>query len=209
MQTVHFQSMPDPSFDFLILTTQRSGSHMLASALNSHPSISCEGEITSRGVSTDDSVIEPSAGETRGAILMYNRWHTPGKFPASKIIHLVRNPCNTAQSRVANEQSKKLKGREHRAHYWKKVTREFEIGRKVLRETENDIKNEIYRMRKEIQRTSHMEISYEELTGNTSITQVPQESADRISAFLGVPVAPLIVDLVKPDTIYVVTKELK
>lgn len=177
---------------------------MLASALNSHPSISCRGEI-----SVDDDVVEPSGGETKGAILMYNRWHTPGKFPASKIIHLVRDPHNTAQSRVANIQNKKLKGREHRAHYREKVTREFEIGRKVLRETENDIKNEIYLMRKEIQRTSHMEISYEELTGNTSITRVPQEIADRISAFLGVPAATLIVDLVKPDTIYVVTKDLE
>ena len=192
--------MFEKTLDFVILTTQRSGSHMLSSALNSHPNISCEGELGVR-----DEVVPPSEGEVKGAILMYNRWHTLGKrFSATKIIHLVRNPVNTAKSRLANSQDKKENKGKHKAHYRKKASREFELNGKRLKEVKAHIVTEIRRMRATIQPILHIEGSSEELTGDASVAQLPQEVSDRLTAFLEVSSAPLTTDLVKPDTSYIV-----
>ncbi len=99
-------------FDFLIVCQQRSGSHMLASALNGHPNISCSGELD-----IVDTLIVPSDGECKGAILMYNRWKAFGtRYTANKLIHLVRDPEALAYSRMANSQSKKKLRAEHQAH---------------------------------------------------------------------------------------------
>lgn len=195
-----FQVMSPKIYDFFILTAQRSGSHMLASALNSHPSISCEGEL-----GRPDDVIKSSKGEVKGAILMYRHWHMFGdQFTARKILHLVRDPYNIARSRLANEQDKKQKKWEHEAHFREKVSREFELDGKMLGEVRDAVKDETRRIRNDLRQTLHMEVSYEELTGDVSVTEIPQEVSDKLTSFLEVPSASLSTDLVKPDTTYTV-----
>lgn len=106
-------------YNFLILTAQRSGSHMLGSALNSHPNISCGGEL-----GRSDDVIKPSEGEVKGAILMYRHWDLfEVEFTARKVIHLVRDPYNIALSRLANEYDKWLNKWKHEAHFRKSQQR--------------------------------------------------------------------------------------
>lgn len=85
------------SFDFLIFCMQRSGSHVLAALLDSHPEIVCLGEI---GTPIHNTKIEPSAsgvgepvsGKVSGAILKYNRFPILKKnlIHCPKLIHLVR-----------------------------------------------------------------------------------------------------------------------
>ena len=192
--------MVEQEFDFLIVCTQRSGSHMLASALNGHPNISCSGELNIK-----DTFIVPSDGEGKGAILMYSRWNSfETRYTADKLIHLVRDPESVAYSRLANSQSKKRLRAEHRAHFREKVDREFEINPKRLKELKAHARARTNRMRKELSGLDHIEVSYEELTDNTSVTTLNKASANRLTRFLGVPEMELVVtDLVKPNTTYI------
>ena len=190
--------MIERSFDFLILTTQRSGSHMLASTLNSHPDISCEGEV-----GREDAVIVASPGSISGAILMYSGWRTFGKrFEASKIIHLTRNPANTAKSRLANSQDKKKGKSRLGAHFFEAVDREVTISEKRAGEVEADIRSSINRMRLAIDDIPHIEVSYEDLTGDASVTEIAVDVSRRLTSFLEVSHAKLTTTLVKPNTVY-------
>ena len=185
-------------FDFLIVCTQRSGSHLLASALNSHPDISCRGELREK-----DRLIKPSQEGLRGAILMYNRCPAFGTtYTADKLIHLVRDPKNTAKSRLANSIDKKEKGNEHSAHFLEIVDREFELNGKRLKGVSAAIRNDIRRAKKWLKGHPHLEISYEELTGNCSVSTIRPEISARLTDFLGLPKATLSTDLVKPNTTY-------
>ncbi len=191
--------MIEQEFDFLIICTQRSGSHMLASALNSHPNISCSGEL-----SLKDTLIPPSDGECKGAILMYNRMGASEiRYATDKVIHLVRDPESVAHSRLANSQDKKTPGKEHRAHFQEKIDREFEISAKNAKALTAQVRADINRTRKMLSGLNHIEVSYEELTDNVSVTTLNRTSADRLTRFLGVSEMDLVVtDLVKPNTTY-------
>jgi hypothetical protein len=172
---------------------------MLASALNGHPNISCSGELN-----IEDTFIVPSGGECKGAILMYNRWSSfETQYTANKLIHLVRDPETVSCSRMANSQSKKKLCTEHRAHFRASVDREFEISAEKLKEMTTYAKAINNRMRKKLSGLDHIEVSYEELTGNVSVTTINRASANRLTKFLGVPEMDLVVtDLVKPNTPY-------
>lgn len=74
----------------------------------------------------------------------------------------------------------------------------------MLREVRDEVKEETRIIRNDLHRTLHIEVSYEELTGDASIVQLPQEVSDSLTSFLEVPSAALTTDLVKPDTSYVV-----
>lgn len=197
--------MAEKTLDFLILATQRSGSHMLASALNSHPDISCQGEIARK-----DEVIEASEGNVTGAILMYNNWRAFGRrFEAGKIIHLVRDAKSTSWSRLANSIDKKLEKQDHRAHFREKVERSFEINAKRAREVEAAISAEVNRMRAKLKETGirRMEVKYEELTcGGLSVSRIDPIVSRCLTSFLGVDPAELSTDLVKPDTTYILVE---
>lgn len=178
---------------------------MLASALNSHPDISCEGEV-----GREDDVITASTGTISGAILMYNRWRTFGKrFEACKIVHLTRNPVNTAKSRLANSQDSKRGANRHGAHFFEATDREFSISEKRAGEVEASIRSDIKRMRIAIADIPHVEVSYEELTGDTSVTEIAAGVSGRLIDFLGASPAKLSTNLVKPTTIYTLRGEKK
>lgn len=186
-------------FDFIIVCSQRSGSHMLASALNSHPNISCSGELL-----ISDTLITPSDGECKGAILMYNRWAAfETQYTANKLIHLVRDPESVAYSRMANSQDKKKLRAKHRAHFTENIDRKFDIRPSKLRNLKAHTKTLINKMRKKLSDLDHIEVSYEELTDNLSVTEINRASANRLTKFLGVPEMDLVVpDLIKPNTTY-------
>jgi len=102
-------------FDFVIFGQARSGTHLIATLLNSHPEIACEGEVPitgfrdpHRGYSTVSwDIIKASAGSLppkgriRGCICHYihqqvfinQEGYRPGLW-----VHLVRNPIDNARS---------------------------------------------------------------------------------------------------------------
>lgn len=189
-------------FDFIILCTQRTGSHMLASALNAHPDISCCGELRPK------DIVVPSSGDVTGAILMYSNWRDFGvRVSASKIIHLVRDPDNTAKSRLVNNKDKEEQKKKHKAHFLEKVDRGFEIDVKQVGDLSGSIRKKVKRARGWIRDIPHIEVTYEELTENVSVSQLPTEVAKRITDFLGLSYAPLITELVKPNTTYTLLGE--
>ena len=80
--------------DFIILTVPRSGSHMLASALDSHPDICCIGEVGKRPLY---DWLGTSGGEIKGGIVdVPCRWQIT---PEHKVICLTRDPAEIARSK--------------------------------------------------------------------------------------------------------------
>lgn len=93
---------------FVILAFQRSGTHMLASLLNSHPDLTCYDEV----------LLQPSSfttlgrkryselGEREGCIIMYSHAlrlspEEMNKLKQAKIIHLARNDIKSHAQSIA------------------------------------------------------------------------------------------------------------
>lgn len=163
--------------DFAILSLPGAGSHMLASALDSHPQISCSGE-TGLNYSWLGT-----AGEISGHII---RPHQTEQVPVTtKLIVLLRDPKGAMLSRAA---------RVGRYHYLEPITisnPDVSYAESYLqhyREMDEEIKDIA-------QQYPHIVISYESITGNDDIREIPERQAKCICAFLGVRYQPL-----KPKT---------
>lgn len=87
---------------FFIVAHQRSGTHYLASLLNSHPDLTCYDEIRRVPVATMYEIKQiDELGDNEGAIVMYNQLPPPPKdriMEESKILHLTRDLEDTARS---------------------------------------------------------------------------------------------------------------
>lgn len=164
-------------YDFVILSKGRSGTHMLASFLNSHSMISCEGEFGK----IDKKIQITKRGRVHGAIFMYN----VGKFsqlrPRLKVIHLVRDPFDNAVSFARQQIRLRMRqaGRDDLpgAEFVPKT-----VGRlaRQVKEQQDNVRERLGA------RFSWVEVTFEEITEGKEAYMMPEPVSRRLCAFLGV-----------------------
>lgn len=91
--------------NFIIFSTQRSGTHMLQSALNNHSQISCVGEVKINWKKNMDKLDET---KITGCIVQLSQREDIRKLKPNKIIYLKRNPQDIAKSQIGMKKSKEL-----------------------------------------------------------------------------------------------------
>lgn len=175
-------------FDFVIFTPGRAGSHLLATLLNSHPEIMCEGEF-----GKDDSLIDRSrlSGVLHGCILAFGQRNMLFKLNPSRVIYMTRSPVLGAESYAKNvsRYRARIAGLEYDPN--PKITDNARLS--TTRKLEN-----IHKASCKILKTfNYLEVSYEELTDNKSISWMPMFLCNRVCDFLGVGRMSLWTDLVK------------
>ena len=181
---------------FVILTTQRSGSHLLSSLLNSHPDLTCYGEIVNNEIKPIEEMEE---GE--GVIYHYNQFFNLSKarkeiVRSSKILHLIRNDMDKlVRSRLVSGKYKDKLGakshyrRKETIHYPEFTDEEVERAKRcILKERKNALL--------ELWDTEMFTLSYEMLTGDKSIKKLTNKP---ILRFLGVAPMTLETTLTKPN----------
>lgn len=162
---------------FVILTCQRSGSHMVSSALNSHPEIHCVGEVDN---------IDP-LNNVYGEIKHYNQDPDLDKY--DRIIHLIRDPESVAMSR----QSQRISHEPHNLGDQKHETHELD-GEQVKKEAQH-IKEIQDEMRLRVENLDHLEVNYEDIVEN---------GYDNILDYLEVDIIPLKSGYKKLNRTYVI-----
>ena len=191
--------------DFAIVCHQRSGSHLLATALNSHPDIDCQGELLQL-IKTPAKSYAPVAAKTsaklRGAIIMYNQLRIAaelGLMPG-KIIHLLRNPAETARSIVLNAASNAIQG-DHSPHSLraKPAFRSADLVAdpdEILR-YEDEVRTRQDEQLRSLP-TPRLDIWYDDICGGRDVESLEASAAERILNFLGAePVVALTTPLAK------------
>ncbi len=131
---------------------------------------------------------------------MYNQWErAQAGWTFSRLIHLLRDPHDTALSVVRNIKSKKTLGAAHRAH-----TREgqqpppvFSVAQEEVAARERQIREAQARFTELLVSTTHLVVTYEELTSNRSRSDIPEDVGRRILDFLDVPYRRVVTKLVK------------
>jgi len=157
---------------------------MLASALNSHPDVICEGEYEKNTIPD-----LKSSALVRGVIVMYNRLDAIEREKIDRMIHLVRNPENNAvsfcrqqkrlqakRSGMGTDEINKRFGLKWRLSSWALKTQAARI-----REQQVEIRSWIDDLPVE-----SIELSYDELTRGEEVDRFPEEIDLQICSFLGV-----------------------
>ncbi|MBT9288968.1 sulfotransferase [Prosthecodimorpha staleyi] len=192
-----------PRFDFVLLCLQRSGSHMLGSALGRHPRVAFHGEF---GPLRRRGAYVPVPGKLNFAAVMYNQTEEAAALgvdlSALPIIHLVRDLRAVAVSNLRSALSRRELGRAHRAHFrdpgaipaqMKYMPPEDEIRDWMARHA-----GDFARLQPLIGANPRiLTIDYAELTGSGDVREILPEPTERICRFLGVEPAPLPVSIVK------------
>lgn len=185
-------------YDFIIITHQRCGSHLLATALNSHPDIACEGE-------QGDKVIKEISGRFRGMIWMCNRYYKERKIPmADKYIYLIRNPENVAVSSMMNGISRRTNPN-HTAHFHgKEKTEHYILSQRQINKRIYHVKCLINGFVKRLKShgINYLTVKYEDLTKNKEVKQIEESETKRILNFLEVDYQPLTTNLKKSRRTY-------
>jgi glycosyltransferase involved in cell wall biosynthesis/cytochrome c556 len=181
--------------DFAIVCHVRSGSHLLATAINSHPEIHCQGELLH--VLTEPhkayaAVCDIATGVVNGAIIMYEQWELLRALSIipSKIIHLTRDARQTALSFIRNNEHLSAYGARHNPHAWRNACeplemRDYPVDEKQLAERTALVRQSQHASSSFLPK-SRLEVTYEELCGNHDVDTIEQTAADRIVEFLGV-----------------------
>lgn len=158
--------------DFYILALPRSGSHMLASALDSHPDICCAGEIWRSKPLYD--WLGSAAGRICGAIATFG----PGGFElpsTAKIICLTRNTPDRVKS---------YKNRD--GLHWMEPTvlpaKEVVLDEATLAAREQYAKDLLLFAEK----SQRIVLDYDEITGGKDIREIPEAIGRQLCDFLGV-----------------------
>jgi hypothetical protein len=156
--------------DFYILTFPRTGSHMLASALDSHPDINCVGEVW-----RDKPLYDwlGSGGKVNGGIIQPSQARS---LPEStKMICLTRNPQDIAIS------------------YLSKKKTLHAMGPSLLPATElpscdlvGEQESRQLFLRESAKRYPHIVVDYNEITNGQDIREIPESIGRHICKFLNV-----------------------
>jgi hypothetical protein len=168
------------TYDFVIFCQGRSGSHLLATALDSHPEVACDGE------NEGDSVIKPHASKKanvlRGRIVTYQQAKHLDLIKPTKIIYLVRDPFYCALSMVRNITKR-----------WEDDLLPIHMLEKWYRQTKEQQDSFRYQLSERacLDNTSVLEMSYSELTaGGHAVRAIPSTVTRKICRFLGIRVYP-------------------
>jgi hypothetical protein len=160
-------------YDFVIFAQGRSGTHMLATALDSHLDLSVDGE------NEGDSIISPhafsSSGVLRGRIVTYQQKTQLFDIRPGRIIHLKRDPFYVAVSMVRNI-----------TKAWDSRTLPVKMVEKWYRKTKSDHQFWDNYLPLEFGDDRLLTIWYKQLTGGREIDVLPQEMSRRLCRFLGV-----------------------
>lgn len=208
-------SEPASRPDLVILSHQRSGTHLLATALASHPCIRTRGEFllplaralrsgAPRPADPGLRVAAAQPGFLDASIVMYNQLdlfqRLFGPLRAGKVVHLVRDPLMVARSALQNRADRALYGEGARAHYRKAETppRPAPLPAGQLGPVRTRVAAEQARHREELRgHPGLLEVSYEELTDGREVGELPPAVAARLLAFAGVETAVLYTSLRK------------
>ena len=182
--------------DFSIVSHVRSGSHLLATAMNSHPQICCQGELLQVLMEPHKSyapIVAIADGTINGGIIMYEHWHLAQALGlvGSKSIHLTRNPGNVALSYIRNNEHLRMYGARHNPHVWRNSSavaamRHFPVDEALLVERTKQVENAQKKFRMLVPPAA-IEVTYEELCSDRDVHSLDQTAANRISEFLQVP----------------------
>lgn len=181
--------------DFAIVCHQRSGSHLVQSCLNTHPDIHCFGELIDK-----KGLQPPPKRKVAGGIVMYSQWERlEGQVKIQRFLHLIRNPRDTAFSLARNEKDKAVRGSTHRAHYrqGEALPPLYEVSVEEVSAWEERVKKYQAHFKGVLAQRETLTLTYENLTDNSPIEQLPEREAERLLHFLGVPYAPLSTTLAK------------
>jgi hypothetical protein len=179
-----------------IVCLPRSGSHMLASCLASHPLVGSFGEFVGRTqpvpFPTDPVVV---------GIIMYKHWERAlaDGVEIARVIHLIRDPHPTALSYLRNQAHRRIEGAAHRAHarQGEPPLRQHPIDLSELDEMTGSMAAQQAEFRRRLQVRDVLEVRYEALTGGRSISVLPADEARRILTWLRLPYARLHTRYVK------------
>jgi hypothetical protein len=195
--------------DLLLLSHPRSGTHFLAASLESHPKLHSRGECF-LGLKCPASETEKinenikkfifvnKPDKINIAIVMYRDVNILenlcGPLADFRVIHLLRSPDCVARSIVQAKANKKLYGKKHKMHY--KINEEVPPNNFVEFDNLEEIKAKIKKCQKEFckrlkSHTNVLTVSYEELTGNRQVNQIPEDFARRLLTFLNLEYYPL------------------
>lgn len=162
---------------FCILTYPRTGSHMLASALDSHPDIQCKGEV---GMEKYPELMGAHEARVQGCIVQNFQLKQVDVRAFDKIIVLLRDTSVRTEYRGVHFLEPTTVNRSIRdASMEKPVVDHYPIlAAAMLRE--------------------NLILSYEKITGNCDIREIPDPFMRQICSFLGVDPHPLRPIFYKP-----------
>lgn len=171
-----------PELDFMIIGIARSGTHMLASALNSHPDIVCFGEYEKAVPLHYDwlgGVVK--AGHMVGALM-----HNPAPKYVRKVIHISRPPEETVKSMqeiACNGVLHTVRGGDLPDKKGKKPFADFNF---LLEQ-----RDEQARLRHSLKGRDYFLCSYAELCACRDAVTLNRVTTDDLCRFLGVDPLPL------------------
>lgn len=205
--------------EVIILSTQRSGTHLLQSMLACHTQVQARGEFIlhyrrkcAGGVAAPE--LDPAEvagfryrcrpGFVNLGIVMYGQIaefeQLCGPLLAPKIIHLVRDPVQVAKSRLQMKFDRALLGDKFRAHYHTKDTA-------ALPPVFTDPDEEALAERVRVSQSYHLQllagrsnvltVTYEEICANQQVVQLSPPLAQRLFDFLELDVEAASTGLVK------------
>lgn len=206
--------------EVIILSTQRSGTHLLQSILGGHEKVQARGEFIlqfrrKRAAGVEAPELDPAElagfryrcrpGFVNLGIVMYGQIREYealcGPLLAPKIIHLVRDPLQVARSRLQMQRDREVLGDQYRAHY--RVGDDMALPPVMIDAQAAAALAEEIRLSQQFHlrlldgKPNVMTVSYEELCGNRQVSQLPAELGERLFGFLGLPPRLTTTQLVK------------
>lgn len=180
-------------YDFIIVSLPRSGSHMLASALDSHPDIQCEGEY---GM-IEKFPLGRTEARLRGCIVqgyhILGQIALPTGWATAKIIKLTRSIDQIADSLHATNDD----GQSYSQHL--EPVRQQMPGGKPTQKTWSRINDEHEAILNWLLLRQYLTVTYDALSGGKDCRAIRWEQAHRICDYLGVERHPLIPKTHKPS----------
>ncbi|MGH7789892.1 MAG: sulfotransferase family protein [Candidatus Binatia bacterium] len=179
-----------------IVCLQRSGSHLLASCLDSHPLVGSYGEFIGR---PQPAPFPPDPIVV--GIIMYDQWDKAlaAGVEIERIIHLVRDPRQSSVSALRNRQNRAIHGAAHRAHALRgePLPVVHPVDPSAVERVAAGRAAELVAFRERLRGRDVLEVRYEALTGDRSISALPDAESRRLLEWLGLPFARLHTSYVK------------
>lgn len=171
----------DTQFDFIILTLPRSGSFMLASAMDSHPEIQCTAEAWCskphglgvvdkrlKGTTVFPRYMDQIIGKPKVVVLLRD---SKNRFPRYDYDHF---EAPTTRARV-------------------------DVSKDTMDEFVQEADYEALQLSRIASGFDSLSVSYEEITGDKDCREIPEKIARRLCDFLCISHRPLVTKFYKPS----------